>query len=119
MNSLPPVLLAWLQSVFPGLPEVRLLFVAPFTGSDGLTLGRTVRLRPPYQERLNALDPAAIELLCHELVHVEQFARAGWLWPLHYLLGRRRLENNAYQRARELRAMWESKGVQSHAQVSL
>lgn len=108
--SLRPDLLAWLQRVLPGVPDlagVRLLYRDPWTGSAGLTLGRTIRLRPEYEWRLAALDPAAIELLCHELVHVEQFARS-WFWPLTYLLGHRRLEAAAEQRARELRAMWEA-----------
>lgn len=105
--NLPAELAAWLQRVLPGV-TARLVYRDPWTGTDGLTLGRTIYLRPAYEWRLAALDPAAIELLCHELVHVEQFARAGWWWWLTYLLGRRRLEAAAYQRARELRAMWEA-----------
>jgi hypothetical protein len=116
VGQLHPALLAWLQQVLPEVPDlagVGLRFRAPWTGSDGLTLGRTIYLRPPYEERLAILDPAAIELLCHELTHVEQFSQAGFWWPIRYLLGRRELENRAYQKARELRAMWEE-----HARTS-
>lgn len=105
---IPANLQAWLARVIPGLPEWRLVYRDPWTGTDGLTLGRTVYLRPQYEWRLAALDPAAIGLLCHELVHVEQFARAGWWWPVAYVLHRRAWEAAAQQRARELRAMWET-----------
>lgn len=98
----------WLASIFPEASRVDLRFRDPWTGSDGLTLGRTIWLRPAYESRLAALDPAAIELLCHELVHVEQFAAAGFWWPLVYLFRHRRMEAEAYQRARELRALWEA-----------
>lgn len=114
IGDLRPDLLAWLQQVLPGVPElaaVELRFRSPWTGSDGLTWERTVTLRPAYEERLAALDPAAIELLCHELVHVEQFARAGRWWWLAYLWRRRAWEAAAYQRARELRAIWEGRAA--------
>jgi hypothetical protein len=109
--GLPPELVSWLEANLPAVPDlagVNLVFRSPWTGSDGLTLGRTIYLRPGYEQRLAALDPAAIELLCHELTHVEQYTRAGRWWLLDYLLHHREREAAAYQRARELRAMWEA-----------
>lgn len=105
-----PVLQGWLEQQFPGLlATVTLRFGNPWTGSDGLTWGRTVTLQPGYEQRLEDLDPAAIELLCHELTHVEQFSAWGSWWLLGYLLHYRAWEAAAYQRARELRAMWEAR----------
>lgn len=113
--NLPWQLLAWLQRVLPGvdLARVRLTFAdrLPFdwvsAKKDGLTLGASVYLRSRYAEQLQALRPNAIELLCHELTHVEQFA-GHFFWPVLYLCQRADLEARAYQRARELRAMWEA-----------
>ena len=110
MTDLPPVLLAWLLEVLQHVPDllgVGLRWADPWTGSDGLTWGRTITLRPGYQARLQALDPAAIELLAHELIHVEQYAPWGRWWLVGYLLHHRAWEAAARQRARELRAMWE------------
>ena len=107
---IPSQLYAWLQYSFPylNLAQVNLKFANPWTRSDGLTWGKTVTLRPTYEPRLHLLDEAAIELLCHELVHVEQFAQAGTFWLLHYLLHHREWEERARQKARELRALWVS-----------
>lgn len=115
MSGLPWKLLAWLQRVLTGVDftRVRLTFAdrLPFdwlsARKDGITLGRAVYLRSRYAEQLQALRPNAIELLCHELTHVEQFA-GNFFWPITYLCQRAELETRAYQRARELRAMWEA-----------
>lgn len=109
MTRLPQELYQWLLIQFPSiyLPGVTLHFRNPWTGSDGLTWGRTVTLRPAYEQGLKSLHPVAVELLCHELIHVEQFTRAGRWWLLSYLWNHKEWEAAAYQRALELRAMWE------------
>lgn len=114
VGRLRPELVSWLQQVLPGVPDlaaVGLRFRDPWTGSDGLTWGRTVTLRPAYEQRLAQLDPWAIELLCHELVHVEQFAQWGWWWLVGYALHHRGWEAAARQRAAELRALWDGQAA--------
>lgn len=109
LQDLRPELLAWLQANLPGVPAgVTIRFANPWTGSDGLTMGASVTLRPRYEQLLATLDPGAVELLCHELVHTEQFASWGGWWWVGYLLRHKSWEAQAYQRAAELRQMWEA-----------
>lgn len=110
LGQLSPRLLTFLQLHFPLIPDlagVSLTFRNPWTGSDGLTLGRSITLRPTYDGQLATLQPNAVQLLCHELTHVEQFGAWGSWWWVGYLLRHSAWEAQAYQRAAELRQMWE------------
>ena len=73
----------------PDLKRVRVIcgarlpfdFIPRFSHYIGLTLWNTIYLREPFQ--LGSAD--SFELLFHELVHVAQFQRAAFQFPLSYL----------------------------------
>src|SRR5687767_2969137 len=52
---------------------------------DGLTLWRTIYLKDHFWAP-DALNRGAIELLFHELTHVEQFRRNPLRFPVRYLI---------------------------------
>src|SRR5215471_7458547 len=69
--------------------------------AQGLTLWRNVYLRRTYWPIYR--DRAAIELLFHELIHVEQFQRQPIWFPIKYLLAHLRYgyhDNPAEEEAR-------------------
>lgn len=96
LGELPHRLFMWLRCHFPRLPDLRSIEVRGETRllydqlhPDGG--GRRVHLLPHWVERLASQDPAAVELLCRQLVELEE-----------------RTRRRAVQRARELRAQWEA-----------
>lgn len=107
--------------------SVQVIFVErlplwPFTSkADGLTLGNKIYLKSQYQFRLEAGDPAAVELLCHEMVHAKQFS-GDRFWFLTYLFGHGRMESVAYALGSDLRKVWEfgnavASSVMIHANI--
>ena len=92
--SLPAPLARWIESNLPDAPDLRRVRIScapriPFdwlpgnrTKYVGITLWNRIHLRAPFE--LNG--DAAIELLFHELVHVRQFGKHPFWFPLSYLL---------------------------------
>lgn len=104
--TLSPALLAFIDRELPelhGAARVRFLVSPrlPFDWLPGerqrysaMTLWRTVHLRDRGQP-FALTDPAVLELLFHELVHVVQVARLGDVgFPARYLV---RLATHGYQ----------------------
>lgn len=109
LADLRPELLAFLQRHMPNVPAgVTIRFAKPWTGSDGMTMGSAVILRPHYEQLLATLAPNAVQLLCHELVHTEQFAAWDFWWWVGYALHHRDWEAEAYARAEVLRSLWDA-----------
>lgn len=115
-----PCLAAWIEENMPevgGLSGVRIRCCdrIPFEwlpgfmpGVQGITLWNTIYLK----KHCCPIDPAGLEsvkLLFHELVHVGQFRRGAFSFPVRYLLDLARLgywkipaEREARDRAEEL-----------------
>lgn len=106
LGDLPHRLFLWLRCHFPRVSdlrqievrgETRLLYDQLHPGGSG----RRIHLLPHWVERLAAQDPAAVELLCRQLVELEE-----------------RTRRRAVQRARELRAQWEACDRPGKASIS-
>lgn len=79
------------------------------SSKSGITLGHEIHMRSQYLDLIRTGDPGAMELLIHELIHIGQFAGSGVFWWAKYLIHHKKLEAQAYQMAREIRALWEAK----------
>lgn len=95
--EIKPCLIAWINVVMPnvggvGKVRIRCCDKLPFEwlpgflpNAQGITLWNTIYLK----NRCCPIDPsddASVELLLHELVHIEQFRRGYVSFPLQYLV---------------------------------
>jgi hypothetical protein len=113
--DLPDELAAWIRIHVPDLGNVRKIrfrscrripfwWIPGNRHMAGLTLGNRVYLRAEYCP-IDPADTHTVELVFHELVHVLQFRRNPFLFPLRYLFHHLRYgyaENPAEIEAREL-----------------
>lgn len=88
LGDLPHRLFLWLRCHFPRVTDLREIEVRSALHPGG---ARRIHLLAHWVQRLLVQDPAAIELLCRQLVELEDRSR-----------------RRAVQRARELRAQWEA-----------
>lgn len=110
--TLPPALEAWIDEHLPGVGGVRSVAIEivpslPWPlGPDGLTTGRRIRLRAGAPgigaAGIDWGHLAAVNLLLHELVHVEQFRPWGGAWWIGYGLFWWAWEPEARARANDL-----------------
>ena len=96
-TKLPDCLADWIDRKMPelgGVRRVRIIFCdsLPFewlpgdrSKIEGITLWGEIYLRSRFHP-IDPHDPDKIELLLHELVHVEQFRKNPLLFPINYLL---------------------------------
>jgi hypothetical protein len=95
--TLPDCLADWIDRKMPevgGVRGIRIIFCdsLPFewlpgdrSKIDGITLWGEIYLRISFHP-IDPRDPIKVELLLHELVHVQQFRRNPLIFPINYLL---------------------------------
>jgi hypothetical protein len=95
LATLPQVLTKWISTNLSSIGDLSAIRIRPcrrvpvwwIPGNrnvDGLVLWRTIYLRHSHWP-IDPLNRRSIELLFHEFIHVEQFRRAPFLFPLKYL----------------------------------